>query len=127
MKNLIAAICSVAVLVGGWLIFAHYSEGEIDSITNSIKKEILPAVEQSDWKSSKEKIDKLNDEWHDYRKTAIFFLNTEAINEIDYSLAKSIKYVYAEDVSNSSGELNAMSEQLDFLCRNDEVNWSNIF
>ena len=37
------------------------------------------------------------------------------------------KYVKAEDVSNSSGELNAMIEQLTFLCSNDEVNWGNIF
>lgn len=127
MKNLIAAICSVAILVGGWLVFAHYSEKQIDAFTAAIKHELLPAVELSDWKASKEKVDKLNDDWHEYRKISIFFLNTEAINEIDYSLAKSIKYVYAEDVSNASGELNAMSEQLDFLCKNDEVNWSNIF
>lgn len=127
MKNLIAAICSVAILVGGWLIFAHYSEHEIDYITSSIKNEILPAIEEADWTSSKIKIDKLSEAWHAYRKKAIFFLNTEAINEIDYSLAKSIKYVYAEDVSNSSGELNAISEQLDFLCRNDELSWENVF
>jgi len=42
-------------------------------------------------------------------------------------MAKAVKYVKAEDVSNSSGELNAMVEQLAFLCTNDEVNWGNIF
>ena len=45
----------------------------------------------------------------------------------DYSMAKSVKYVKAKDVSNASGELSAMLEQLTFLCSNDEVNWGNVF
>jgi len=42
-------------------------------------------------------------------------------------MAKSVKYVKAKDVSNASGELSAMLEQLTFLCSNDEVNWGNVF
>ena len=61
------------------------------------------------------------------RKEGCFFLDTQTINEIDYSMAKSVKYVNAEDVSNASGELSAMLEQLTFLCSNDEVNWGNVF
>lgn len=127
MKNLIIAICSLAVMIGGWLIFAGYSESQINSFTAAIENEIIPAVESSDWQLSKQQIAQLNKDWHEYKKKAIFFLDTDTINEIDYSLAKSVKYVKAEDVSNSSGELNAMSQQLDFLCRNDKVNWNNIF
>ena len=85
------------------------------------------AVEASDWQNSNKKMKKLNKDWHKYKKVAIFFLDTQTINEIDYSMAKSVKYVKAEDVSNSSGELNAMVEQLAFLCTNDEVNWGNVF
>ena len=62
-----------------------------------------------------------------YKKKAVFFLDTQTINEIDYSMAKSVKYVKAKDVSNASGELSAMLEQLTFLCSNDEVNWGNVF
>lgn len=127
MKNMVAAICSVAILIGGWLIFAHYSQGQIDGFTQFIEKDILPTVEAADWKSSEQQMEKLNKDWHGYKRKAIFFLDTHTINEIDYSMAKSIKYVKAEDVSNSSGELNAMIEQLTFLCSNDEVNWGNIF
>ncbi|MGN0727451.1 MAG: DUF4363 family protein, partial [Anaerovoracaceae bacterium] len=57
---------------------------------------------------------------------ALLFLDTQTINEIDYSLARPMKYVKAEDVSNSAGELNAIIEQLTFLKKNDEVSAANI-
>lgn len=69
---------------------------------------------------------KLDDDWHKYKKTALLFLDTQTINEIDYSLARAEKYVKSEDVSNSSGELNSMIEQLTFLKQNDEVTFANI-
>lgn len=127
MKNLIISICAVALLIGGWLVFAHYSQNQIETFTKYIKDDVITSVEASDWDSSKSKIKKLDKDWHAYKKIAIFFLDTQTINEIDYSLAKSVKYVKAEDVSNSSGELNAMVEQLTFLCANDEVSWGNVF
>lgn len=127
MKNVIVSVCAVALLIGGWLVFAHYSQEKIDGFNQFIKDDIITAVEASDWQNSNKKMKKLNKDWHKYKKVAIFFLDTQTINEIDYSMAKSVKYVKAEDVSNSSGELNAMGEQLAFLCTNDEVNWGNIF
>ena len=127
MKKLIAAVLSVVILIGGWLVFAHYSRTQITEFTRFIEEEILPAAEASDWETSCLLMEKLNKDWNSYRSRAIFFLDTQTINEIDYSMAKSIKYVKAEDVSNSSGELNAMIRQLTFLCANEEVNWGNVF
>ncbi len=127
MKKLLAAVLSVGILIGGWLIFANYSHSQINGFTRFIEEEILPAVEASDWETSYLLMEKLNKDWNGYRSKAIFFLDTQTINEIDYSMAKSIKYVKAADVSNSSGELNAMTRQLTFLCANDEVNWGNVF
>ena len=72
-------------------------------------------------------MEQLNKDWHQYKKAALFFLDTETINEVDSSLTKAIKYVKARDISNSSGELNAMVEQLTFLSSNDKISWQNIF
>lgn len=127
MKNLIIAFCSLAVMIGGWLIFVSYSEAQINAFTSAIEDEIIPAVESSEWQLSMQQISLLDEAWHMYKNKAIYFLDTDTINEIDYSLAKSIKYIKAEDVSNSSGELNAMIEQLTFLCKNDELILGNIF
>lgn len=127
MKKLLAAVLSVGLLIGAWLIFAHYSNAQIAGLTQFVEVSILPAVEASYWDASASMMEKLNEDWQSYRNRALFFLDTETINEIDCSMAKSIKYVQAEDVSNSSGELNAMYEQLTFLYTNEEVNWKNIF
>lgn len=126
MRDLIISIVAVALLIGTWLVFFDYSSDNIDSYTYTIKKEILPAVETEQWEESKQLIKSLNKDWHKYKKVALLFLDTQAVNEIDYTLARSIKYVKAEDVSNSSGELNAMIEQLKFLKKNDEVSAANI-
>ena len=91
-----------------------------------LKKEIIPAVEAEQWEESKQLMKELDKDWHKYKKVALLFLDTQTVNEIDYSLARAIKYVKAEDVSNSSGELNSMIEQLTFLKKNDEVSASNI-
>ena len=127
MKDLIAAICAVGILLCGWLLFAHASQEQIDTFTGQIRDDILPAVETEQWEDAFRKVQQLSEDWHQYKKGAVFFLDTHTINEIDYSMAKSVKYVKAEDVSNASGELSAMVEQLTFLCSNDKVNWGNIF
>ena len=126
MRDLIISIVAVALLIGTWLVFFDYSSDNIDSYTYTIKKEILPAVEAEQWEESKQLIKSMNKDWHKYKKVALLFLDTQTVNEIDYTLARSIKYVKAEDVSNSSGELNAMIEQLKFLKKNDEVSAANI-
>lgn len=126
MKNLIISIAAVALLIGTWLVFFNYSSDNINSYTHSIKKEILPAVEDQRWEESKDLMKSLDKDWHKYKKTALLFLDTRTVNEIDYSLARAIKYVEAEDVSNASGELNSIIEQLSFLKKNDEVSAANI-
>ena len=127
MKDFIVSICAVAVLIGGWLIFAQNSQEQIDGFTAAIREDIIPAVESEQWDSAFNDVQHLSEKWHEYKKRAVFFLDTHTINEIDYSMAKSVKYVKAEDVSNASGELFAMVEQLTFLCSNDEVTWGNVF
>ena len=95
MKNLIISIAAVALLIGTWLVFFNYSSDNINSYTHSIKKEILPAVEDQRWEESKDLMKSLNKDWHKYKKTALLFLDTRTVNEIDYSLARAIKYVEA--------------------------------
>ena len=126
MRDLIISIMAVVLLIGTWLIFFDYSSDNIDSYTYSLKKEIIPAVEAEQWEESKQLMKNLDKDWHKYKKVALLFLDTQTVNEIDYSLARAIKYVKAEDVSNSSGELNSMIEQLTFLKKNDEVSAANI-
>lgn len=126
MKDLIISIVIVAILISGWFVFFNYSENTIHSYTACIKEEIIPLIEKDRWEQGYKKMSELEDQWHDFRRLALYFLDTETINEIDYSIAKASKYVKAKDISNSSGELNAVIEQLRFLSQNDELTLNNI-
>ena len=99
MRDLIISIAAVALLIGTWLVFFDYSSDNIDSYTHTLKKEIIPAVEAGQWEESKDLMKELDKDWHKYKKVALLFLDTQTVNEIDYTLARAIKYVKAEDVS----------------------------
>jgi len=126
MKDLIVSAVAVSVLIAAWLLFSTYSEKQIDDFTSSVETVILPAVESENWAEGIENMTGLSDRWQSYKKTAVFFIDTNAISEIDYSMAKSLKYVQARDLSNSSGELLAMLRQLNYLSTNEKVSLANI-
>ena len=126
MRDLIVATLTVAILICTWLVFYDYSENRIDDFAHTIEDTIIPLVEDERWDESNEEIILLNSKWHSYKTIALLFLDTQTINEIDYSMAKSTKYIKAKDISNSSGELLVMREQLRFLSYNDRVSISNI-
>lgn len=126
MRDLIVSIVIIVVLISGWIVFDNYSENQLAGFATSIKEDIIPAVEGENWEDSKAMIEELNKLWHKYRSKALLFLETSEINEIDYCLAKSEKYIKAEDVSNSSGELNSLAEQLIFMYEQEKINLANI-
>lgn len=127
MRDLIVSVAIVAVLVVSWLFFDSYSDKVVSSVSSTIRNEIIPAVEAEHWDLSRLMSVELWDRWQDYQDVALIFISSEELLEIDQCMAKAIKYVEAEDVSNSSGELNALAEQLDFLVAREKINLENIF
>ncbi len=127
MRDLIVSVAIVAVLVVSWLFFDSYSDKTVSSVSATIRNEIIPAVEAEHWDLSRLMSVELWDRWQDYQDVALIFISSEELLEIDQCMAKAIKYVEAEDVSNSSGELNALAEQLDFLVAREKINLENIF
>ncbi|WP_425757271.1 DUF4363 family protein [Ihubacter sp. rT4E-8] len=87
---------------------------------------IMEAVEQEDWEKANTAFSQEYQRWHEYRRIALFFLDTQSINETDQTFAKTLKYIKAEDRSNSSGELLSLTEQLKTLHENESITWQNI-
>ena len=127
MRDLLISLGIVGLLLGVWITFSCYSESQVEDLSQFIDTDIMSAVEDSDWKDANAKILTLKESWKQYRKSALFFLDTQTINEIDCSLAKAVKYAKAEDVSNASGEFHALARQLEFLSTGEAVTWGNIF
>ena len=116
MRDLIVSVAIVAVLVVSWLFFDSYSDKTVSSVSATIRNEIIPAVEAEHWDLSRLMSGgTLGPVAGLPGDVALIFISSEELLEIDQCMAKAIKYIEAEDVSNSSGELNALAEQLDFL------------
>ena len=126
MRDLIVSVAIVAVLIGGWLFFDSYSARSVDEMSDLIYSDLIPAVEAEDWDDSRAMVTELSLAWKEYKKKALFFLNSVELSEIDYCLAKADKYVNAEDVSNSSGELNSLAGQMLFLKTKEKITPENI-
>ena len=127
MRDFIAAAVMMALILGGWLIFLHYADSQSQQLTDEIRHEILPDIKNGDWPAVQQKMDRLNQDWHKFRKVTLYLLHTDTINSIDYSIARAVKYAEAEDDSNTAGELNATIEQLSFLISNQKLTLQNIF
>lgn len=126
MKALTASTLALAILIGCWGLFYYSSAQSLTQIIDSCEETVMPAIEKEDWKTAEETFSVQYELWHHYRKTALFFLDTQSVNEADGTFAKTLMYIKAEDVSNSSGELLALQEQLRYLYENEKVNLSNI-
>lgn len=127
MKDLITATLLLALLLGGWLVFLNYADSQSQYFQTRLEEIIMPAVQAEKWEESRELIQDFSSRWHDFRRISLYFLDTATINEIDYALARSIKFIQAEDISNSNGELNAVIEQFSFLTENQNLSLQNIF
>lgn len=127
MRNFIISIACLGILVGAWAVFGFYSNQTIDSYEHMLEDDIISAVEAEEWEKAWEEFQSFSQDWHRYKKPAAFFLDTQAINDADYSIAKAKYYIKARDVSNSSGELACLKEQLVFLHQNESITWENIF
>lgn len=127
MRDLIVSVVIILVLIGGWLFFDSYSDNTVSSMADDIRRELIPSVESENWSESLAKAESIWDEWCDYKGKALLFLGSDELLEIDQCMAKALKYIQARDVSNSSGELNALAQQLDFLIAREKINAENIF
>lgn len=127
MRNFVISVICLSLLVGVWCVFDSYSDKTLHGYIEDIEDNIIIAVEDGKWDQASVDFEALSVSWHKYKKSAAFFLDTQTINDTDYSIAKAKYYIKAKDDSNSTGELNCLKEQLTFLDYNESLNWGNIF
>ena len=127
MRSFIISIVSLLILMVIGIGYSIYSDKELHSYISEIEENIIISVENEDWQAADNDFAKLSRDWHKYKKIAAFFLQTDAINDTDYSIARAKYYIKSKDVSNASGELSCLKEQLTFLHFNETISPQNIF
>lgn len=127
MKALISSILLLAVSVAGWLVFLNYTHDTLHSMIDQIKDQVLIQVEAGNWEEASDDFDEVSKEWHKEKKKYALFLDSSAILNTDFSVARTKGYLEAKDTSLATGELKCIVEQLGFLHANEKVTWENLF
>ena len=126
MKNLIITTLLVLILIGSWLIFDNYSHETSLVLSNILEEDIIPLTEKEDWEEVVVLYEDFESQWDVYKKKALSFLENDQISEIDLCVARAEKYIEAQDVSNSAGELCSIAKQLQLLDQREKITISNI-
>ena len=126
MRALIVSILTLALLIGCWLCFYQYSDHALHKMVNACQEEVMPAIEEGRWEEAYNTFSSQYQDWHRYKRWALFMLETDKINDTDAAFAKTLMYIKAEDLSNSSGELLALQESLKVLHENESITLANI-
>jgi len=126
MRALLISVLSLSILIGIWAVFYQYSDEQLHHLTSSCENEVMPAIESENWDAAYEIFSKKYKQWHDYQKWALYMLETESINNVDQAFAKTLMYIKAKDLSNSSGELLALKNALNVLQKNESITPNNI-
>lgn len=126
MRSLIVSFFVLLLLIGCWICFYQYSDQALHQMVSACEEQVMPAIEAEEWDKAYNHFQKQYKAWHKYQKTALFMLETDKINETDTTFAKTLMYIKAKDLSNSSGELLSLKESLKLLHKNEGLSLSNI-
>lgn len=126
MRTLITSILTLSILISIWCFFFYDSRTTIKNMVIDCGTDIMSDIESEQWESANKSITTQYNLWKQYRKKALFFLNSEDINEIDCTFARTAFYIKSQDLSNSTGELCALMTQLDFLIEKENITPQNI-
>lgn len=127
MRNFMISVLCLGILTGAWFCFDLYSDRTLQGYMETVDEQIITAIQEKNWELAGNEMDALSKNWHQYKKYAAFFLDTQTVNEADFSIARTRYYIEAKDLSNSTGELACLKEQLKFLHSNEELTFGNLF
>lgn len=126
MKDLLISVCCMLLLVVPWEVYSSYTSDTIHQCADVIDAKLLPAITEDDWDIAKDSFETISKDWDSYKKIAVYFLSTDALNEVDSTICKAYYYIQMEDDSNASGEVSALQYQLRYLHENQAPTLANI-
>ena len=72
MRDLLIATLTILLLIGGWLTFIHYAGSQSRDFQKEIEDKILPGITAENWGEVEDRLDRLNRDWHKFRKSPSF-------------------------------------------------------
>lgn len=126
MKALVISIISLGIIIIGWCTFVNYADDNLHKLIDKIEDDITISIKSEEWDIASESFQEISKAWHKQKKIYSFFINTSAINETDYSIARAKAYIVTKNQPLALGELSCIKEQLGFLHLNELITIDNI-
>lgn len=127
MRSFIISIISLLVMIGAYFGFITYTHSELEEMMARIDTEISQSVANEDWPAAQSQFEQLSDQWHDHKHVFSLFLDTSAMLDTDFAIARTRGYMETEEQSSALAELYGIREQMNFLYRNELINIDNVF
>lgn len=127
MKNLLAAVFCLLLLIIPWCFYEHYASNTIGSYTDILDNDIMPAVLSEDWETAENKYNEIIKNWENFETVSEYFLDTEAVTEADELINKTHQYIIMRDASNASANAAELKHMLNYLHDNETLSSGNLF
>ncbi len=126
MRALSLSVLALTVLLILYGLFYNYSCRKVEQMSDNCSYPVMKYVETENWSQAETEFQQIYHQWKEYRRRAFFVLESDSITQIDEGFDKTLMYIKAEDLSNSSGELLALEHALHRLWSKDTVTLQNI-
>ena len=125
MRTLITIGIIVVLLIGGSLTSYQYIETSTLAISAPLET-VEQCISTQEWQVAQKELDTTQQRWDKNKDWWTVLLDHEEIDTIDISLKRLEKYIEAQDVSLSLGEVSALKLLVDHIFDTEKLNFQNI-
>ena len=126
MKNLIVSIVCLLILTVPWGIYHNYSNKTIEEFKTIIDQQVIPFAEMGDWDNAEKSFNKLIKKWDRYKHVSAYFINRDAVNDMDCRIITVSYLIKTRDPHSSIAETADLKYRLDTLHSNETPSPDNL-
>jgi len=127
MKMVVISLIILLLMIGIWAWFYY---GSVDPVTTYYWDSLIKLsdiVRNEDWERAKRDISIYTDKWYEIKKTWVFFINQEDLDNIDSSIRQLNIYIENEEKILAQAELEHLIVLFYVIDENECLTIENIF
>ncbi|HPY56362.1 MAG TPA: DUF4363 family protein [Sedimentibacter sp.] len=127
MKMVVISLIILLLMIGIWAWFYY---GSVDPATTYYWDSLIKLsdiVRNEDWERAKRDISIYTDKWYEIKKTWVFFINQEDLDNIDSSIRQLNIYIENEEKILAQAELEHLIVLFYVIDENECLTIENIF
>ncbi|HQO72416.1 MAG TPA: DUF4363 family protein [Sedimentibacter sp.] len=127
MKMVVISLIILLLMIGIWAWFYY---GSVDPVTTYYWDSLIKLsdiVRKEDWERAKRDISIYTDKWYEIKKTWVFFINQEDLDNIDSSIRQLNIYIENEEKILAQAELEHLIVLFYVIDENECLTIENIF